>query len=246
MIKLNWKYILIATIATIVSSCNKKEEIIDSPEVHIITPLNNSKIAVGSTIIIEADPKDNDGLINHVELLVDGVSKQVFDKAPFQYEWKVQHMDVGMHTIKFMAYDDMNATGASEIQIEVVDFRDAYLGNFSFTIITDSWQMWQPTTYDTSYFNGTIRCYDLTDSANDIYYSNDDTAENPDQKITIEFLPNQRITSLIDTNGVLVNKSGYHYHHGGQFLTDDSIAFYVSGLGGLGAGYNYSVKGLRQ
>jgi len=105
--------------------------------------------------------------------------------------------------------------------------------------------LYQPTTYDTSYYNGVIRRYELSDSKNDLY-ADDDSGENPNKKITIEFKQDTKITSLLNIDGSLVYRFGYHYSHYGKFTDSDTIIFSVSGLGGLGAGCNYEVKGIRK
>ena len=103
----------------------------------------------------------------------------------------------------------------------------------------------QPTTYDTSYYNGVIRRYELVDSENDMF-SDNDSNENPNEKITIEFIKKGKITSLINENGVLIPKAGYHYSHIGEFIHVDTINFNIGGLGGLGGGWAYEVKGIRE
>ncbi|MEI7661733.1 MAG: hypothetical protein WCK34_06040 [Bacteroidota bacterium] len=124
------------------------------------------------------------------------------------------------------------------------DFRTKYLGNFRFKIVTESWMIGQPTTYDTSFYDGAIRKFELTDSQNDLEGS-DNSAANPNERITIEFKKNQLITPLINEYGTIISKSGYHYSHRGYFKNIDTIEFYVGDLGGLGAGYSYNVKGGR-
>lgn len=126
------------------------------------------------------------------------------------------------------------------------DFRIQYTGDFNFRVITMFWMMGQPTTYDTSFYNGVIRKYELADSESDLYSENDSEEKSPNEKITIEFAPNAKITSLIDEDGTLTPKSGYHYHHEGGFVHADTIKFYVGGFGGLGGGWNYTVLGIRK
>ena len=130
-------------------------------------------------------------------------------------------------------------------EIRINDFREKYYGNFYFKIITESWMLCQPTTYDTSYYNGVIRRYELVDSENDMF-SDNDSNENPNEKITIEFIKKGKITSLINENGVLIPKAGYHYSHIGEFIHVDTINFNIGGLGGLGGGWAYEVKGIRE
>jgi hypothetical protein len=53
-------------------------------------------------------------------------------------------------------------------KMEVYDYRQKYFGDFYFTVITEFWMLGQPTTYDTSFYNGVIRKYELSDSEDDL------------------------------------------------------------------------------
>jgi len=127
---------------------------------------------------------------------------------------------------------------------EEVDYRNSYLGDFNFTVIEEYWLMGEPTVYDTLNYLGIIKEYAAPDSEND-FFVEDDSAEDPMRKISIEFLENKHITSEIIIGGELISKSGYHYHHEGTFIGNDTIKFVLSGLGGLGGGINYEIKGIR-
>ncbi len=130
-----------------------------------------------------------------------------------------------------------------EQSIEIKDFREKYYGDFNFKVIKELWSLGDPVTYDTSYYAGIIRKYELIDSDSDLY--TDYVEENPIAKITIEFNQNTKITSQINEDGILTPKSGYHYSHKGEFVDIDTIKFYVDRLGGLGGGRNYDVIGIR-
>ena len=126
------------------------------------------------------------------------------------------------------------------------DFRLQFTGDFNFRVITEFWEMGQPLKYDTSFYNGVIRKYELVDSESDLYPENDSEEKNPNEKITIEFAPNAKITSLISEDGTLTPKHGYHYFHSGGFENIDTIVFHIGGLGGLGGGWSYDVEGIRK
>ena len=132
-----------------------------------------------------------------------------------------------------------------EKKTEENDFRTKYLGSFRFVIITESWRLGQANLYDTSFYNGVIRKFELIDKNDDLYSGNEDSTENINDKITIEFSQSSKITTLINKDGALISKSGYHYVHEGRFVNLDSIKFYVGGFGGLGGGLNYIVAGNR-
>jgi hypothetical protein len=125
------------------------------------------------------------------------------------------------------------------------DYRIPFYGEMRFTVLTTTWMMGQPTTTSTTVFDGEVRSFYPADSAND-FYVEDDSAEDPDRKITIAFIPQGHITSLLEEDGTMVGKTGYHYGHSGGFDHPDTLRFTVGGLGGLGGGTNYSVVGVRR
>jgi len=131
----------------------------------------------------------------------------------------------------------------SIIQESIVNL-EQFCGNFKFKVIKESWDNLNPTRYDTSFYNGTIRKYITSDSKLDLYHE-DDSKEDSTKKITIGFLDSTIITSIINSSGELMIKSGSHYHLEGKFIDSLSMNFTLSGLGGLGGGWNYYVIGIR-
>ena len=126
-----------------------------------------------------------------------------------------------------------------------VDYRTKYLGDFDFKVEHKIWSIVNSSIYDNYTYTGVIRKYELNDSKED-FYSYDDKKENPDEKITIEFSQDKKITSIIDTNGTLMPKQGPHYYHEGRFIHIDTINFYIGGLGGQGGGETYTIVGVRK
>ena len=122
---------------------------------------------------------------------------------------------------------------------------DEYYGNFSFKVITELWKYGEDRIYDTSYYDGFIKKFELPD--NQVNLDNmDDTLEDPTQKITIKFKELLIITPRINLQGELIAKNQVHYHHEGKFSDLSTFDFKVTGLGGLGGGVNYYVKGVRK
>jgi hypothetical protein len=239
--------IIISTLLSllITISC-EKEKYNQNPTISFIAPDNNLMIEHDTNLTIIVEPYDIDGEIRKVELLINDTVVKSFNSPPYEYNWHGAKLDnEGVHTIKAIAYNDKGATGESELSIEIKDFRTKYLGDFYFKVITESWMLGQPTTYDTSYYNGVIRRFELIDSENDLYID-DDSNENPNEKITIEFKQNTKITSILKEDGSLISKSGYHYYHQGGFTDIDTIIFTIGGLGGLGGGWNYDMVGIRE
>jgi hypothetical protein len=226
-------------------SCDK-EKTNDNPTIKFIQPDSNLIITHDTIIRFVVEPKDIDGDIVKVDFVINGVTKQTIDSPPYQFDWYDAKLDnVGIFIVDAIAYDNKGDTGVARIKIEINDYRIKYFGNFYFTIMTEHWMLGRPNTYDTSIYNGLIRKYLSTDSEND-QYSSDDSKENPIDKITIEFKQNTKITTLLRSNGELIGKNGNHYCHNGKYNNIDTIEFAVGCLGGLGAGWNYKVKGIRK
>jgi len=67
-------------------------------------------------ITIEVNASDNESGINHVEFLVDGLSKGNDASEPYSYDWTA--LRSGEHTIKVIAYDNAGNNATSpEIQV---------------------------------------------------------------------------------------------------------------------------------
>ncbi len=216
------------------------------PSIRFIEPENNILIEHDTILTLFVSAHDEDGAIQKVAFLINGTFVKGIETPPYRYEWEdLKIENEGIHLIKAVAYDDEGLSRAAELTIEVRDYRTKYIGTFSFKIITESWSIAAPPVFDTSYYIGAVRKYEPNDSQNDLFYD-DDSGENPDRKITIAFKNNRKITSLLNIDGSLVPKSGYHYHHEGGYTDTNSINFIVVGLGGLGGGVNYQVEGKRE
>ncbi|MFD1552924.1 Ig-like domain-containing protein [Putridiphycobacter roseus] len=239
--------IIIITLLSLftVMACQKKKNN-QSPTIHFIAPQNNLVIEQDTILSIIVEPHDAEEKIKKVELLLNGVLIKTFDAPPYQYDWQDAKMyNEGTFKFSTIAYDNKGATGQEEINVAIKDYRTKYLGDFNFRIIRESWMDGEQTTYDTSFYTGEIRRYEFTDSENDLY-SDYDGEENPNEKITIAFEQNTKITSLLHKDGSLITKSGYHYQHKGGFFDMDEITFRIDNLGGLGAGWNYDIVGIRE
>ena len=148
----------------------EKEKNNQNPSISFIEPDNSLVIEHDTILSIIVEPYDTDGEIKKVELLINGVVIKTFNSSPYQYDWYDAKLEnEGVFTFLAIAYDNKDATGQAEINIEIKDFRTKYLGSFYFKVITESWMLGQPTSYDTSFYNGVIRRYELIDSDNDLY-----------------------------------------------------------------------------
>jgi hypothetical protein len=225
-------------------SCSK-EKLNTPPEVRFLQPAGNLLIEKDTVLNFLVEAGDKDGTIKQVAFLVNDYIVQWNHYPPYEYVWYDAKVDnPGVYSIKAIARDDMDATSTAEIRIEIYDFREQLLGDFQFTVVRAHWVIGGEITYDTLNYQGVVRRFEETDNDDNLFVD-DDPTENPNQKVTIQFLPDKKITSIIDHEGVLMPKSGYHYTHTGSFIHPDTLVFYVGGLGGLGGGSAYSVTGSR-
>lgn len=228
---------------TFTISCKKENQ---NPTVRFSEPENNTILEQDTILTIVIDANDPDGDIKKVQLLINGSIADEFDSRPYQFDWHDSTIEnEGVYIFRAIAYDDQGATEQTEISVEIKDYRTKYLGDFDFKVIKSSWVFGESITYDTLFYDGEIRKYKLIDSENDLFDS-DDSNENPNEKITIEFISTGNITSLLNSDGSLVSKSGYHYYHSGGYSDFDTINFNINGLGGLGSGCDYEVEGVRK
>ena len=239
-------FLSICSILIVAFGCRKDNPNIN-PSIKFLQPNSNLIIEKDTVLSVLVEPDDPDGDIDRIEFYFNDSLINTLTDEPFQFDWNiVAPGNIGIHTLKAIVFDDENATGEAVITIEIRDFRNKYYGDFYFTTIKENWIEDQPTIYDTIYHHGFIRKFELEDRIGDLFgsYNGDDSDENPDEKITIVF--SEKLTSLLNPNGELVTKVGMHYYHEGKFVTTDSIMFEVTGLGGLGGGWNYYVKGIRE
>ncbi len=220
-------------------SCKKNNF---DPLVYFIKPPDNAQFYEDTTIVFEVCALDEDGKVKKVGFYIDDSLQSSLKNDTCLFEWAVGHDDIGTHRVKAIAYDNDDVSSAAEINISIIDYRDIYYGDFSFLVVKESWLLGESTTYDTIDYNGKIREYHKDDYDHVIY----NTTGDKNKMITILFLSDQSIMSLIDKDGQLIEESGVHYYHEGAFINHDSIEFSVTGMGGLGGGWNYYVKGKRR
>jgi hypothetical protein len=221
------------------------EKLNENPIVRFIQPESSLMITNDTIIRFVIEAVDSDGKISKVELLINEQVEQTITDAPYSFDWYAKLENAGSYLIEAKAYDNKGGTASAGIQMEIYDYRLQFLGNFYFTIITRSWRLGIPDTYSTAFYDGLIRRYISIDSTDDLY-TNDDSNEPAHEKITIEFRPKTKITTLLKPDGEFVEKYGYHYGHSGRFNHSDTVNFAVGGLGGLGGGTSYSVHGTRK
>lgn len=105
--------------------------------------------------------------------------------------------------------------------------REDYTGDFEFRLISIWSAMYEPTTYDTTYYNGEIREFKLGDSSKDVV-KGDDNEDNPEQKITIALSQYKIYTALLKEDGYLEANGDDNLVHSGFFKNVDTLSIHVS------------------
>jgi len=214
-----------------------------APEIVFISPQKDFTVVHDTSLLIAVQAEDRDGRIQIIDFLFDDKLLTRLADTPYQYFWQSLKIgQSGKHVLKAIAEDEDGERSSVRINVNVQDFRMVYYGRYRFMVVTENWQLGQPYRYDTSYHNGFVRAFKKEDLDTDLY-PNDDSQENVNDKISIEFIANGLITTLLNLDGSFVMKSGYHYGHSGHFQDEDHVEFYVGGFGGLGGGYNYRIVG---
>jgi hypothetical protein len=200
-----------------------------------------------TVLAIIVDANDVDGEIDRVSFIINNTVVFVDYTKPYQYNWNIVCSSYsGKQDIKVIAYDNDGEAGIDGFKLQIEDYRFKFFGSFYFVSKKATWILDKPWAYETIYYHGMVRPYKLIDSDNDLCSYGNDNNVNPNNKITIEFIPGNKITSGIYPDGHLYYKWGYHYDSWGSFNSIDTIKFSISGLGGLGGGVNYEIIGVRE
>lgn len=111
-------------------------------------------------------------------------------------------------------------------------FLEKYVGEYNFTIYYHK-QWWSSTigeNFDTLNVNGIIRDFNANDLGYDIYYSNSDSLEDAETKLTFVVMEDIHINSVINSSGELIPKAEpfnsvptAKYTHSGKFSGTDSV-----------------------
>lgn len=88
----------------------------EAPVVTIKSPAGNASFLPGSPVAVNAKVQDN-GVLSHVCLLVDGVPASTNNNPPF--EWVLEGLGLGGHTLRVEAVDAWSNTNADEVGIAI-------------------------------------------------------------------------------------------------------------------------------
>jgi len=204
------------------------------PTITIIQPAGGILIEKDTVLSITLEATDGDCSIAYGYLLHNGNLVGSFNLSPLKNYLHITKYDNGdMNSLKAIAFDNEDSVGIAEITFSVniidnsPDYRDPYIGHFYFRTIHSFWVLNEGTTVDTSYYHGMTRKFEQTDSADDLNIFHNDTGEDPENKITIEFREQKKITSLLKVDGSLIPVYDKYYHEGG-FTNSDTLLVHVS------------------
>lgn len=131
-----------------------------SPVIMLTSPVNNSIIPQNTNIDFTTSVNDDD-TITHVEFYINNTLIDTKYFAPFNFNWQFSNTDIGLNTIKVIAYDSYSQTNSDIMQIEITPSVAAFLGTFEFTVISyffDAGDDYTSTT--TSTFTTEVRMFD--------------------------------------------------------------------------------------
>ncbi|MEM8523842.1 MAG: Ig-like domain-containing protein [Bacteroidota bacterium] len=104
----------------------------DLPSVSFDAPSDGAEVTTGDDVAVEVSASDNDGTVTGVEFFLDDVLVSNDDTAP--YEWTINAISEGAHTLKAIATDDDGDTNETSISITAItDQSDNLPPTVSFT-----------------------------------------------------------------------------------------------------------------
>lgn len=128
--------------------------------------------------------------------------------------------------------------------VPITLIKTLYFGNYQFRVIKENWI--GPTyNYDTFNTSGTVSNYAVEDGNSDLCALQEPINE-IGQRYTIKFMTDNSITPCVDSIDNFVERHFAHYNHYGHFHDSTRVDFSITGMGGLGGGYNYYVSGVKQ
>jgi subtilisin family serine protease len=92
------------------------------PTCVITAPPNHSTHDLGSTIQITVTASDQDGTISHVNFFIDDSTEPSFtdNSAPYEWTWDTQGLSPWDHTIRAVAYDNLNNSRESNVTVTLL------------------------------------------------------------------------------------------------------------------------------
>lgn len=98
-------------------SCSKNEPTNQVPTCTIISPGNDERIEQGQKVNISVNADDKDGNISEVSFYINNIAVGLTNTSPYIFEWNTTDEEVGQHSIKAIAIDNIGASASDEISI---------------------------------------------------------------------------------------------------------------------------------
>jgi len=125
------------------------------------------------------------------------------------------------------------------------DFRDAYTGQYEFTVASYYWTINTPTSYDTNVYVGTITKFVPGDVEIDTLIFNN-KGEEISNRITIKYAPNLAIAPVLNEDGTFVRESEVTFNREGAFQDPNTLEFIVATKAGQGSAQGAYITAVRK
>lgn len=112
--------ILFMVVFFIFVNCENPTEPNNPPTCIITAPQNGSEFKQGEILTIKTKAEDEDGKIEAVNILIDSTNIFTTKSEPFQYDWHIEDIKLGQHTIKAIAEDNEQERTSDEIVVDII------------------------------------------------------------------------------------------------------------------------------
>ncbi len=131
--KLTLLPIIICLILFSAIGCEKKEEN-QKPKISFLQPDSNLIVSKDTLITFLVEPFDADGTIDRVEFLNNGTLVHTITESPWKYDWSISSEEnTGITAIKATVYDNHEASGDAETQVEVKSYLSKWVSSYEGT-----------------------------------------------------------------------------------------------------------------
>ena len=227
-------------------NCKKEQgpQVNDGLSIKILSPLDGDSIwnNVSTPVLIEAT--NDTGTVKVVNLYADYDHIQFIKNPPFESRITAGYYDSGGTVIiTAIAEDDGGGKDTAEVECIIKDYKEPYLGAYSFKTIKRN-NCFEPPIVDTIYHEGVVRSFIYDDNNIDLYPGIPSWTPSF-RKVTVEFSPDQVTTPDVDEDGSMPMIFKSYYIREGSFIGTDSVSIYVR-QGGQGANTTYSIRGKKK
>jgi len=114
--------LIISVMITILSGCEKMEEVLPDPLTgkpvcKITSPVNGNEISIGTTLTITVNAEDPNGYIREVKFFIDDIGKHSTSGFPYQYCWDTKGLSEGSYKIKVVVTDNSGKDHSDQVKV---------------------------------------------------------------------------------------------------------------------------------